>query len=170
MARFIPDGVLRIALVDTIEDRTAPTLAEVGAGDDITGFIRGISTPLEGSTVDVSDILSKYNKTAPGTYGGQPVTIDGYRDDVYANDTLWNKLARGTRSNLVIARRGGSGDVEHPDGEGAITTGDYVDVWPIEVISRNPADYSRNEPTGFQVSASVPEEPAEDVQVVAGPA
>jgi hypothetical protein len=167
MARFIPEGVLRIALVDTIADKNAPTLAELTAGDDITGFISGLSTPLEGSTVDVSDLLSKYNKTAPGTYGGQPITVDGYRDDTYANDTLWNRLPRGTRTNLVIARRGGSGDDTHPDGEGGITTGDYVDVWPIEVISRTPADSARNEPTRFQVSASVPEEPAEDVQVVA---
>lgn len=159
MARFIPDGTLRVALVETIADMQAPTLVEIDAGDDITGFIRSLSTPLEGSTVDVSDILSKYNKTAPGTYGGQMATLEGYRDDDQANDTLWNALERGVDTHLVIARRGGAGT------DGAIDTGDYVDVWHVQVISRSPADYARNEPTGFVVSFAVPDEPAEDVTV-----
>ncbi len=159
MARFIPDGTLRVALVASIADTSAPTSAEMTAGDDITGFVRALSTPLEGSTVDVSDALSKYNKTAPGTYGGQEVTLEAFRDDVQANDTVWNALTRGTDTHLVIARRGGSGT------DGAIASGDYVDVWHVQVITRNPADYTRNEPTGFTVSFSVPDEPNEDVTV-----
>lgn len=159
MARFIPDGTLRVSWVPTIASMAAPTLAEINAGDDITGFIRSLSTPLEGSVIDVSDASSKYNKTAPGTYGGQQVTAEFYRDDDQANDTVWNLLPRGTDGYLVVARRGGSGT------GGAITSGDYVDVWHLQVITRNPADYSRNEPTGFTVSFAVPDEPEEDVTV-----
>jgi hypothetical protein len=161
MARFIPDGYLRLVFVETIADINAPTEAEIDAGTEASGFLRSMSTPLEGSLVDVSDVLSRYNKTASGTYGGQEVTFEFYRDDEQANDVMFNLLTRGTRTNAVIARRGGSGT------DGEIASGDYVDVWPIEVITRNPADYARNEPTGFTVSCAVPEEPAEDVAVAA---
>lgn len=160
MARFIPDGVLKVRYVPTIVNKSAPSMAEINAGTDLTPFLRGLSTPLEGSTVDVSDASSKYNKTAAGTYGGQTVNGEFYRDDVAANDTAYSLLPRGTKGNFVIARRGGSGT------GGAIATGDKVDVWPIEVITRNPADYTRNEPTGFTVSCAVPGEPAEDVATV----
>ena len=159
MARFIPDGVLKVSYVATIADTSAPTATEITAGTDLTPFLRGLSTPLEGSTVDISDASSKYNKTAAGTYGGQMVTAEFYRDDDQANDTVWNLLPRGTEGYFVVARRGGSGT------DGAIAASDYVDVWPIEVITRNPADYARNEPTGFAVSCAVPNEPAEDVTV-----
>jgi len=157
MARFIPDGTLQVHFVETIADTAAPTLIEVNAGTDATGFLRAMSTPLEGSTVDISDVGSKYNKTASGTYGGQEVTFEFYRDSVQADDTIWNLLERNTASHAVIARRGGTGT------DGVLAAGDYVDVWPIEVITRNPADYSRNEPTGFTVSCAVPDEPVEDV-------
>lgn len=162
MARFIPDGTLRLVFAPSIADLAEPTLGEIEAGTEATGFLRSLSTPLEGSTVDISDVGSRYNKTAPGTFGGQEVTAEFYRDDDQSEDTMWNLLARGTTTHAVIARRGGSGT------DGEIDTGDYVDVWKLQVITRNPGDYARNEPTGFMVSFSVPEEPQEDVQVVAG--
>lgn len=159
MARFIPDGTLQVHVVSSIANRAAPTLAEINAGTEVTGFLRSLSTPLEGSIVDVSDASSKYNKTAPGTYGGQQVTAEFYRDDTQANDTVWNLLPRGTDTHLVISRRGGTG------ADGALQLGDYVDTWHVQVVTRNPADYSRNEPTGFTVAFSVPDEPNEDVAV-----
>jgi len=159
MARFIPDGTLLVSFVETIVDRGSPTLTEIEAGIDATGFLRSLSTPLEGSLVDISDVSSKYNKTAPGTYGGQEVTAEFYRDDDQANDTIWNLLTRGTETHLVVARRGGSG------ADNSLAATDYVDVWPVTVITRNPADYSRNEPTGFMVSFAVPDEPSEDVVI-----
>lgn len=162
MARFIPDGTLQVWFVPTIANMAEPTLSEITDGDDATGFLRALSTPLDGSVVDVSDASSKYNKTAPGTYGGQEVTAEFYRDSDQANDTIWNLLPRGTTTHIVIARRGGSGS------GGELQADDYVDVWPVQVVTRNPADYTRNEPTGFTVTFSVPDEPVEDVKIVAG--
>ena len=162
MARFIPDGVLEVVLAPAVADMEDPSSAEVTAGTRATGFLRSLSTPLEGSVVDISDVSSRYNKTTAGTYGGQEVTMEFYRDDVQAEDTIWNLLPRGTTIYAIIARRGGSGT------DGVIAGGDYVDVWKLEVVTRNPADYARNEPTGFMVSCAVPEEPVEDVTVGGG--
>lgn len=162
MARFIPDGVLKVTLAPAVADMEAPSLSEVNAGSDATPFLRSMSTPLEGSIVDISDVSSRFNKTTSGTYGGQEASMEFYRDDSQAADTMWNLLPRGTTIYAIIARRGGSGT------DDAITTGDYVDVWKLEVVTRNPADYARNEPTGFMVTYAVPEEPTEDVQVGGG--
>jgi hypothetical protein len=163
MARFIPDGFLRLVFVDgQIDPPNVISTSTVAGGTEASGFLRAMSTPLEGSIVDISDVLSRFNKTAAGTYGGQEVTFEFYRDDTQANDTMWNLLVRGTRCTAVVCRRGGSGT------DGAIAAGDHVDVWPLEVITRNPADYARNEPTGFTVSCAVPIEPAEDVVVGGG--
>jgi hypothetical protein len=159
MARFIPDGKLKIRFVAAIASDAAPTITEINAGTDATPFLRALNTPLEGSIVDISDVSSKFNKTAPGTYGGQPVTAEFYRDDVFASDTIWTLLARGVATHIVICRRGGSGT------SGAIAATDKVDVWPVTVVTRNPAAYARNEPTGFTVEFAVPEEPTEDATV-----
>lgn len=161
MARFIPDGTLKIRIVAAIASIAAPTAAEVAAGTDATPFLRSLSTPLEGSIVPIPDVSSKYNKTTSGTYGGQEVTAEFYRDSVFANDTLWTLLVRGLATHIVIARRGGTGT------GGAIVATDRVDVWPVEVVTRNPSDYARNEPTGFTVTFAVPTEPTEDVAVAA---
>lgn len=160
MARFIPDGKIKVHYVPTIANTSSPKMTEINAGTNLTPFLRGLSTPFEGSVVDVSDVSSAFNKTAAGTFGGQPVNAEFYRDDVAANDTAYNLLPRGTKGNIVISRRGGSGT------DGAIATGDKVDVWPIEVITRMPADYRRNEPSGFAVQCAVPGVPAEDVATV----
>ncbi|MEX0667178.1 MAG: hypothetical protein WD313_02480 [Acidimicrobiia bacterium] len=162
MARYIPDGKLRVVWVETLADPSAPTQTEIDGGEDLTGFLRSLSTPLEGSVVDVSDPTTKFNKTAAGTYGGQELTAEWYRDDTQANDTAFVTLDRGATGAFVICRRGGSGT------DGAIDTGDFVEVWSgLEVITRNPADYSRNEPDGFSTSFAVQDEPEMDVAVVA---
>lgn len=161
MARFIPDGVLEVVLAPEIANMDEPTLVEITAGTRVTGFLRSMSTPLEGSIVDTPDVSSRFNKTVSGTYGGQEASMEFYRDDTQANDTAWNLLPRGTVIYGIVARRGGTGV------DGIIDTGDYVDVWKLEVVTRNPADYARNEPTGFMCSFAVPEEPVEDVTVVA---
>lgn len=157
--RFISDGVIQLRHASSVANPAAPTAAEWNAAEDLTGFMISLDTPLDGSAVDVSDASSKYNKTASGTYGGQPVTAEFYRDSNPANDTAWNDLPRGTGGYFLVARRGGSGV------GGAVQAGDKIDVIPIDVITRNPTAYARNEAARFAVSAAVPDEPEEDVAV-----
>lgn len=163
MARYIPDGKLRVVWCDDVADPDAPTITEIESGEDLTGFLRQLSTPLEGSVVDVSDPTTRFNKTAAGTYGGQEMTAQWYRDDTQEDDIAYTTLTRGATGVMVICRRGASGT------DGEIDEGDDVEVWSgLEVVSANPADYSRNEPDGFSTSFAVQDEPALDVEVVAG--
>lgn len=168
MSTFIHDEKIQVWIVDDIDDISAPTLTEIQAGTEVTGYLRSLSTPLASNPVDSSTAESRYNTTASGTYGGQPVTGTFTRDDVYADDDAWTLLERGLETNLVICDRGGSG-AAYPDNPNRLqlAVGDRVDVWPIEVMSRERGDYSRNSLVEFNFSASVPTPPAEDVAIVA---
>ncbi len=160
MARKIGAGVLEMAYVLTVAVLTAPTAAELNAGTFLTGFLTdgGLATPLDGSIVDAADMSSAYNKTASGTFGGQPLTIELFRDD--AADTAWTTLARDTLGHIAIARFG----LATP---GTWAIGDTVDLWKIEVVTRNPVDVARNEMQRFNAEMAVPEVPTEDFVIAA---
>lgn len=162
MSRFIQDGVLQVHHVASIADPSAPTLTEVQAGTDITGFLRSLETPNEGSIVDAPAADSTFNETVRGTHGGQAITGEFYRDKGSTDgspgtDTAWDTLPRGTEGYLVIARFGGSG------ADGALAVGDIVDVWPVDVATRENLPYERNQPTRFRLQSGVPDQPNEDV-------
>lgn len=161
MARFIQDGVLQVHYVASIADPSAPQLTEVQAGTDLTGFLRSLETPNEGSIVDAPAADTAFNETIRGTRGGQPITGEFYRDKgssdgASGTDTAWDTLPVGTEGYIVLARFGGSNS-------GALAVGDTVDVWPIDVATRENLPYERNTPTRFRLTAGVPDEPDEDV-------
>ncbi|MDX1407625.1 MAG: hypothetical protein R3330_05810, partial [Saprospiraceae bacterium] len=77
---MISNGEVRIYFVSTIADPSAPTVAEITAGDDVTPYLSSLDTPLDGNAPDASDLSSAFNKTVAGKYGGN-VTAQMYRDD-----------------------------------------------------------------------------------------
>jgi hypothetical protein len=160
MARKIGAGVLEVAYVLTISDYTAMTAAEGNAGTFLTGFLTdgGLSTPLDGSIVDAADMSAAFNKTASGTFGGQPLTLELFRDD--SADTAWTTLARGTIGHIVVVRFG----LATP---GTFAVADVIDVWPIDVITRNPVDVARNEMQRFTAEMATTDVPAEDFAIAA---
>lgn len=157
MTKYVSDGVIQVRYAASISNQAVPTAVEWGAGTDLTAYMRALDTPLEGSQVDAGTADSKYNSTVGGTYGGQPLTYEGTRDKTYASDNGWKTLPRGTTGFLLVARRGGTG------ASSALQAGDRIDVWPIEVTSRNPLPYGRNELARFSASMAVPTPPSEDV-------
>lgn len=164
MAKTILDGIAQLHYVATIADPSAPTITEIEAGDDLSGFLRpgGDWNPLEGSTTDASDISSAFNKTARGTYGGQPFTAMFSNDDDPADDTAYNTLPRGTTGFFVVSFYGGSG------ADGALAATDVVSVYAIDVYTRKRSAYTRNEIAVFQIDAAVTDEPNEDVTIASG--
>lgn len=159
MSKFIADGVLKCNFVSTLASTTAPSAAEINAGTDLTPFLRSLTTPFDGSTVDAGTADSAFNSTVPGTYGGQPLTATMTRDNVYANDDAWTALPRLTAGYFVIAPRGTAG--------ATFAASDRVEVWQVEVISRNPTPYGRNELVTFELMCSVNSEPNIDVTCAA---
>lgn len=148
MPRVISNGEVQIHWVPTISDPTAPTVAEIGAGTDITGFISSLDTPLDGNAPDASDLSSAFNKTVAGKFGGN-VSSQMYRDDT--TDTAFALFPRGTTGYIVIRRFGGSSV--------AIAMGDDVDVWNLRVITRSDVALDDESVQAFMVDFAALDEP-----------
>lgn len=162
MSRYVGAGVIELWYVSTVADPLVPTFSELNAGIDLTGFLTdgGLSTPFDGNIVDGADMGSKFNKTIPGTFGGNPITAEFFRDSVKASDTAWTTLPRATAGFYAVAPRG-------LVAAGVWAVGDDVDLWTIEVVTRNPADWARNEAARFTVESAVTEVPLEDFAIAA---
>lgn len=160
MSRVIGAGVAELHVITTIAVVTAPTASELNAGVDLTSFLPdgGLTTPFDGSIVDIADMSTKFNATAAGTFGGQPLSIECFRDDVA--DTAWTTLVRGFVGYVAVARFALAT-------QGTWAIADLVDVWPIEVVTRNPADLVRNEAQRFTSESAVTAIPTEDFPIAA---
>ena len=162
MARKIGAGVLEIFHHTTasIVDPLAPEFAELNAGTELTGFLAdgGLATPLDGSIVDAADMGTKFNKTASGTFGGQPFTAEFFRET--PTDTAWDALPRSTTGFLSVARFG----LATP---GTFAISDEIELWTIIVVTRNRIDVVRGEMQRFQISCATPAAPLEDFAIAA---
>lgn len=147
MARRGYTEEIRVAFVATIASPAAPTVAELTAGVNLTPFLRrnGLSRPQTGNTIDASDLASRQNKQAAGTYGGDSWTVRAYRDDTA--DTAWDTLEPGTDGYLVVRNFGGSGE--------AFAAADEIEVAPITVVSRSAADTADNEMQSFEAALAI---------------
>lgn len=154
MARIISNGEVRVWWVMTIATPSAPTVAEITAGTDITGFLSSLDTPLDGNAVDSSDLSSAFNKTVAGKFGGN-VNAQMYRDD--AADTAFALFPRNTTGYLVIRRIGGSTT--------AIAMADDVDVWNLRVITRSDVALDDESVQAFMVNFAALDEPDINVAV-----
>lgn len=161
MPKYVYDGIIQLWVVDDIDDPTSPALDEVEGGVNLTPFLRAVDTPLEGSTADAHTAETKFNATVSATYGGQPVSATFTRDKVYADDDAWTKLQFGYTGFWVIAWRGGTGV------DNALEVGDRVDVWDIDVLSRNPVPYGKDVLAALTVQCATPTPPNQDVVLLA---
>jgi len=162
MSRQIEEGNLKIHFLTACADISAPTEAEIEAGVHLTPFlVRGtLQRPSGGQTASAADVDSAFNKTEPGTFGGDLVA-QFYRDD--DADTAWTTLPRLTRGFVVVAPFGYDGaDKSDPAGDEA------VEVFPIAVADRSPNPAAENEMQKFTATFAVHSEPDFDAVVAAG--
>lgn len=161
MARKQSIEEIRVSAVDTIADPTAPTVAELDAGTLLQQAMTrdGLNTPDSGNTVDASDVANLQDKTARGTRGGDTLSITAHRDSEAASDGAWDTLSTDYDGYIVIRRFGGS--------DTAWASGDTVEVWPIEVISREMASISTNQTQRFTASCAVTDAVEYDASVAA---
>jgi hypothetical protein len=152
MSRIVPDGFLKVHIVDSIASLSAPTIGEIAAGTETTPFLTpaGIDTPEEGTDADISNLSSARDQSIPATIGGE-LTGEYYRDD--AADDAWDNQARLTITNVVIARFGGSGT------DNAIVATDVVEVYPVRISQRSPSRAVRGEAMRFVVNYALSGDP-----------
>lgn len=161
MARRIYDGEIRVEWVpglDGISNPAAPTMAELGTGQNVTEFLQSLDTPLEGEAVSSMDLSSAYRKTVAGPYGGEISTVM-YREDDPIDDIAFPLFVRNATGYFVVRRFGGSNV--------PIDTGDLVEVWPVRVITRSPAAAESAAVQSFTANFAGLDDPQIDVPVLA---
>lgn len=165
MPRVISTGIIQLRYVPTVANTASPTTTELTAGKNLTGFLTrdGLTTPYSGSTVDVAGADNRYNSTASGTYGGDPISLKFFRDNGTAlQDVAWSTLPPQTTGFIVIHRFGAGAS---KNSQGAPASGDRVEVWPIDVISREMMQTADNEAYKFEVRCAIPTPPNLDAVV-----
>ncbi|MEU5091722.1 hypothetical protein [Streptomyces sp. NPDC021356] len=172
MARFGSTGRIAIIFAPTVVNPKAPSIAEITAGVNLSDYVTrdGLKTPSSGNTIDAADIGSRFNKTAPGTYGGDAAELTAHRDSKSTTDLAWTTLTQDTAGFLIVARSGLGQDATTGLGTklGPAKAADRVEVYPVTVISRAMADTGDNETAKFTASLAITGEPAQDAVVAAG--
>lgn len=145
-AIWVPDPTAAGTLVSL----TAPSVATLSTGVAITGYLRrdGISAPMSGNTIDISDAASRKNKQGIGTFGGDKASLKLYRDSVVASDTMWPLFAQGLYGFLVVFRFGIAG--------ASPAVGDRAtDIFQCGVTARSNADIAENDPQMFTAELAI---------------
>jgi len=161
MGRYINDGILRWFWVTTLSNPPAPSAVQVNAGVELTPFtVTTPDFPQSGSTADASDIGSAFNKTVPGTYGGDKATATMYLDREDLDNEAWDTFERLDEGYAVVFPYGVTGS--QPG------SGDRADVYRCTVITKQRQATARNDTARFTLELSIDEEPLMDVTLVAG--
>lgn len=170
MPRIQLRGIGSVVWCSAISNKNAPTVAEITAGIRLQGLMTndGLKTPSTGKTIDGSDAGDLFNKTFPGSYGGDMGAFTGYRDSKAAVDLAWSTLPQGASGYLVVAWPGFAQDATGKGTPTAVATvGDRCEVWPSNVISRARNDPADGKLTTFTSALSFWDSPAQDAVVAA---
>jgi hypothetical protein len=147
MAKYIAAEKVEVWVVPSISSVSAPTVTEMNAGTRLTTFIRGgVSIDFASNLVDSATLESAFNSTSPGTFGGGLNSLNGVLRD-NAADTAWNALPRDTAGYLVVQLGTATGT--------AWGSGDVVDIYPWQVVSRNIGDLARDQLVTFDVGFAI---------------
>ena len=121
MARLPYEGRTKVHHVPTIATESAPTVAEIGAGTDLTTYVTkdGVNPGTTNNRIDTAGIDSAFDSQIQGSWGAE-FQLTCMRDDT--TDTAWTTLQRGTQGYIVIGY----------DSAAGIASGDTVQVWPVE--------------------------------------
>ena len=165
MSRTQFTGAGRLFKLDTVADMKKPTIAEMGAGIDLTGWLRqdGLNRAQEAATVDTATALDLFDTTDIGTRSGS-FELTFYRDDT--DDDAWTELEIGTRCYMVVCPFKLKGAADPGTGLPDPMAGDKVEVWKIAVSARSNAAIGKDAAQTFTVTCAV-EVPPEDDAVVA---
>lgn len=152
MTKFSSEGRVRIYFVPTIANKAAPTVAELNAGTALTLFVPrdGFAPSTTQNMVDTSSLADIFDTQATGTEGG-PITLTGFRDDVPANDTMWNLFTNGL-TGYVVVREGPAETV-------AWTAAQKAQVYPIQSHHPIPSQTAANAARTFTVMVAVTSAP-----------
>ena len=154
MADIIVDGKVKVALVDSISDIDAPTVAELTAGNDITDQLTMdglVGFAGETAEVDTTSLQSTYDTKMPGRTAFSGTALRLKRQS--GTDTVYDTYVKDQTSHVVI-RRDGSAATD------AWAASDEVEVYPIVCGETKPVDPEPNTVQRFEVPVMVSSSPS----------
>ena len=142
MAARAHDLYTKIAWTATVASVSAPTVANLTAGTDLSTLVAkdGLKVPTQHNTVDLGTIASNFDSRGPGTFGGD-IEMIGFRDDTA--DTFWDLCVFGTVGYIIVRR------LELYSGAWAAS--DKVEVYPVTMHQPVPMDTATNEAIKFKM-------------------
>jgi len=150
MAKVIAAENAEVWSVPAVASSGAMTVTEGDAGTRLTGFIQGgVSLDFSSNQVDSATLVSAFNSTTAGTYGGGTNTLSGVLWDS-ATNTAYNGLPRGTAFYLVISLASAANQ-----SGAAWATGDIYNLYEVEVTSRGEPDLTRDALLSFDVDFAI---------------
>lgn len=143
-----------LALSTTTQGRPAntlaPTTAEINAAVELTPYLMSLTASTTGNVVPTPNLDTLFETSIIGTSQAS-FTADFYRDDTA--DTAWQTLPRSTKGYFLISRFGGHGFNQKP------IVNDYIEVWPVTVVSRTATNMANNTVQTMSVVCSINVEP-----------
>jgi hypothetical protein len=176
--------------------QAAPSITGVEAKKflDITPFVISATAQSTGNTVPTPTLDSLFEGNIPGTVNAS-FTMDMYRDDASYTDTVatitgafgdiaavesgsvdfaWALFKRGVKGYMLISRFNepviGQGSNQRPSGSGSAATNNIVEIYPVVITAKTAGPITSNTVQTFTITAAVPFEPAEYVQVTSSSA
>jgi hypothetical protein len=143
--RYFPPGIRKVYFVAAISNYNAPTRAELNAGTDLSAEIETMTGwSLQGSTVDVPDMGSRFTSQVPGRLTSAQNDITMYMSQ--NSSDVRTLLPRDTNGFIVCLWEG---DV----------TGQKMDVFPVRVVTQA-NDTTVDDPGKTTVSFAITKLPA----------
>jgi len=141
--------IVDAAFGPTLTSTTSPTAVEINAMTRIEcGIVDGPNAPRTGSTVDITGLCDEESRKKRGTTDNGDITITMYRE-FDGTDAFWAAFddATTTTQYLVISRGGFAAAT-------AAAT-DVVDVYTVQMLSREPSSPTRTESQRFVATLAV---------------
>lgn len=152
MADIVVDAKVKVALVDSISDINAPTVAELNAGTDIDSQLTAdglVGFQPETAVVDTTALSSDFDTAVVGRSSYSGTMLRFKRQD---SDTVYDTYVKGTDTHVVIRRDGSLAS-------DAWAAADIVEVYPVQVGEVANIDPEPNSVQRFELPLTMRLEP-----------
>ncbi|MCW2498275.1 hypothetical protein [Jatrophihabitans sp.] len=150
MSRVVFDGQYHVYwLAASPANPSAPTVAEISAGVELTAFTPkdGFNPNVTNNKVSGGDLSTRFMDESMGTWASS-LELTMYLDNVTASNTAWNTLTDFATGAIVVCPYA------------AAATAVKAMVWPdVELGVRRPMQTGENTRQKFSVDAAVRKEP-----------
>lgn len=142
MARYVFEAYTRVVWATTVAVPASPTVAEIGAGVELSFFIAkdGLKPALTQNMVDNATIAETFDSQLVGSYSAD-FELTMFRDSVSADDDAWTACIYGTNGFLII--RYGIAVAT------AFAAAQRIQVWPAQMHQPVVNDSAANEQVRF---------------------